>query len=342
MNPTISIVIPVRDGEKVLARCLEALTHQSLAPKDYEVIVIDDGSTDGSAGIAREYGTRVFSQPPSGTATARNLGVEEARGAVVLFTDADCVPDRHWAEILSRPLLDGQTTGAVGRCFSEQSQWVATLIQIELDKHYSKMERHQEIDFLNTGNCGFRKATLGESPFDENFHWLEDVDLSFRLSHLGHKMHFVPSAKVLHPQPQSLWHYLRRKFRYATYAPSIYGRYPGKTLSDSRTPFHRRLQLVFLAQAALGGAAALFGWISSLVGATFLLLSVLFSYPLVLSAGRHSLRLGVLAPGFVLLANAAFILGTIRGILSPSGKFTSTRRGRGDFDKVKVTRFGGE
>ena len=315
MSPEISIVIPVRNGEEVLARCLHSLPNQSLSAKKYEVIVVVDGSTDGNARIAQEYGGRLFSQPPSATSTARNRGVEEAAGAVVLFTDADCVPDRHWLETLSRLLLENQVSGAVGRCCSKQSQWVAALIQIELDERYSRMKKHQEIDFLNTGNCGFRREVLGEPPpFDENFGWLEDVELSFRLSHLNHRMYFVPAAQVSHPHPQSLFQYLRRKFHYATHAFWIYRRYPHKTLSDSRTPTSRRLQLLFLGLAILSGVASLSGAMSGLLGASFLFLSVLCSYPVVMSAASQSLRLGVLAPGFVLLANLAFILGAVRGV----------------------------
>ncbi len=184
------------------------------------------------------------------------------------------------------------------------------------------MERHQEIDFLNTGNCGFRRDVLGEKPFDKDFEWLEDkdfewledVELSFRLSQLNHRMYFVPSARVSHRHPLSLWQYLRRKFRYATLAFRIYRRYPGKTLSDSRTPPSRRLQLFFLGFAILSGVAALFGLISSLVGVGFLVLSAFSSYPLVMNAASRSARLGVLAPGFALLANMAFLLGTVRGL----------------------------
>ncbi len=80
MSPKISIVIPVRNGEEVLANCLHSLANQSLAPERYEVIVVDDGSTDDSARIAEEYGARLLSQPPSGTSTARNRGVEKAGG----------------------------------------------------------------------------------------------------------------------------------------------------------------------------------------------------------------------------------------------------------------------
>ncbi len=209
-------MIPVRNGAPVLAQCLEAVTHQSLRPSDYEIIVIDDGSSDDTRRIALEYGVRLVSQASSGTAAARNRGVEKAGGAIVLFTDADCVPDRRWAETLSHPLLEGRIAGVVGRCFSKQTQWVAGLTQIELDERYAKMGKHQQVDFLNTGNCGFRKDILAENPFDADFHWLEDVELSFRLSHRQHSLRFVPTAQVYHPHPDRFWHYLRRKFRYAS------------------------------------------------------------------------------------------------------------------------------
>ena len=316
MSPEVSIVIPVRNGEEVLGQCLEAVTQQSLEPGSFEVIVVDDGSSDQTTRIARNYGVRLFSQPPSGASSARNLGVEHAQSHVVLFTDADCAPDRHWAETLSRPLLESKAQGAVGRCFSEQAQWVAALTQIELDERYARMLGQRRIDFLNTGNCAFLKSVLGWRPFDENFRWLEDVELSFRLAQAGCEMHFISDARVRHIHPQSFWIYLRRKFRYATYTALLCRLYPEKTISDSRTPSSRRLQLVLLTLATLAGLAALPGWIGYFPGTTLFLLSILCSYPFVLRASRHSVRLGTLAPGFVLLANVAFVLGTIRGLFS--------------------------
>ncbi|MEE8586577.1 MAG: glycosyltransferase [Acidobacteriota bacterium] len=320
-TPAISVVVPVRNGEKTLLRCLNALRNQTLSPQDLEIVVVDDGSVDGTAAMASGRGIRLISQPALGASAARNRGVAHARSEVILFTDADCLPDPSWAERLSRPLLKRTAAGAVGRCYSNQDHWVAALIEEELQERYAKMGHSRQIDFLNTGNCGFRREILGKNPFDEGFRWLEDVELSFRLAQNGHRMRFIPDALVCHPHPENLWAYLVRKFRYASYAPSIYRRYPSKTISDSRTPLNRRMQLIFLVSAGLSAAGTGFSTWFSLLGAASLLSSIICSLSVARRAFARSPWLGLQAPAFVLLGNLAFILGTVRGLIR-----TATRK----------------
>ncbi|PZR66075.1 MAG: glycosyl transferase family 2, partial [Solirubrobacterales bacterium] len=93
--PAISVVIPARDAAETLPRALEAVARQEGAPA-YEVIVVDDGSRDETAAIAHDLGARVISADGGGPASARNAGVAEARGGLLAFTDADCVPTPGW------------------------------------------------------------------------------------------------------------------------------------------------------------------------------------------------------------------------------------------------------
>lgn len=110
----ISVVIPARNSAETIGLCIEALLAQSTARGEYEVIVVDDGSTDGTAAIAEGEGTRVLSQPHHGPAAARNLGLREARGEIVLFTDADCIPTSTWIEEMTKPFADPDVVGVKG------------------------------------------------------------------------------------------------------------------------------------------------------------------------------------------------------------------------------------
>ena len=85
----ISCIVPVYNGERYLAETLQSILGQRVGP--LEVIVVDDGSTDGTAGVARRFGSaiRVLHQTNAGPAAARNLGLSEARGDFVAFLDAD-------------------------------------------------------------------------------------------------------------------------------------------------------------------------------------------------------------------------------------------------------------
>lgn len=322
--PAVSIVIPARNEELRIARCLQALNKQTLDRQQYELIVVDDGSDDNTAHVAARRGVRVIRQQNKGAAAARNRGIEEARGEIILFTDADCAADECWAERLSSPLIQATAQGTVGRIISRQVHWVAVLIQMELDERYSRMGQHERIDFLNSGNCGFRRALLCQNHFDESFRWAEDLELSFRLAQGGNRMIFVQDAVVEHAHPESLMVYLRRKFRYASFAPIIYRRYPSKIFSDSRTPASLRWQLV-LATLALASALAGILFPRSLLfsliclGGWFAL-----SFPICRRAARKSTALGLVAPFFVLMGNLAFAAGTAWGMLARTG-FRSRR-----------------
>src|SRR5689334_23846816 len=92
---TVSVIVPAYNAADTLPECLLSLGRQMRAP--HEIIVVDDGSTDETAAIARDFGAWVVAtQRRSGPAAARNLGVANARGNIVAFTDADCAPSPGW------------------------------------------------------------------------------------------------------------------------------------------------------------------------------------------------------------------------------------------------------
>jgi len=84
-----SVIIPARNAARTIGECLLAVLSQSVPRSLYEIIVVDDGSTDATARIARSHNVRVIPQPPLGVAAARNTGARAARGEILLFVDAD-------------------------------------------------------------------------------------------------------------------------------------------------------------------------------------------------------------------------------------------------------------
>ena len=92
VNPKISVIVPVYNTEKYLKRCIDSILAQSYS--DFELLLIDDGSTDASPAICDEYATndsrvRVFHKPNGGVSSARNLGLDNARGEWIAFVDSD-------------------------------------------------------------------------------------------------------------------------------------------------------------------------------------------------------------------------------------------------------------
>lgn len=110
--PTVSVVIPVRDDAVALAECLVRLAGQSVPP--WEVVVVDNGSSDASAAVAAAWGARVVSEPRVGISSAASAGYDCASGDVIARLDADSRPDPDWVEriatcMASNPALDAVT-----------------------------------------------------------------------------------------------------------------------------------------------------------------------------------------------------------------------------------------
>src|SRR5512141_701583 len=118
-TPYFSVVIPTYNRQNVLARCLDALEHQTIAPSLFEVIVVDDGSTDGTREMlgsrAFPFAFRAITVPNGGASAARNAGVAIARGTFVALTEDDVVPDARWLEAAHRRLAGGDIDVLEGR-----------------------------------------------------------------------------------------------------------------------------------------------------------------------------------------------------------------------------------
>ena len=96
-----SVIVPAYNAAGTLPACLHALLHQTIARDEYEVIVVDDGSTDGTGETVPQSEVVLIRQTHRGPAAARNGGIRVARGELLLFTDADCVPTPNWIEAMT-------------------------------------------------------------------------------------------------------------------------------------------------------------------------------------------------------------------------------------------------
>ncbi len=244
----ISVIIPAYNAAKTIGGCLHALRHQDYGAP-YEIIVVDDGSTDETPNLVSQYGdVRLLRQSNAGPAAARNKGVLAARGDIVLFTDADCVPDRNWiSEMAGTFQQDPHIVGVKGAYRTLQREWVARFVQYEYEDKYDRMKKQDYIDFIDTYSAGFRKEIfLKTGGYDTAFPLAcaEDVELSFRLSAEGYRMVFNPEARTCHIHPATLWGYLKKKYKFAFWRMLALKKNPGKIASDSHTPQTMKLQLL--------------------------------------------------------------------------------------------------
>ncbi len=249
----VSVVIPAYNASQTIGECLTALAEQTVPHSAYEVIVVDDGSTDDTAAIAARHGARVLRQDNSGPAAARNRGIDAACGEVILFTDADCAPASDWIERMLAPLADPEITGSKGAYRTRQRSLAARFIQIEYEDRYDHTARHPYIDFVDTYAAAYRRdALLASGGFSTRFPFasVEDQELSFRMARAGHKMLFNPKAVVYHRHPEGWVHYARRKFKIGYWKTLVLRWHPDKAWRDSHTPSSLKVQMALAALSA--------------------------------------------------------------------------------------------
>ena len=111
-DPLVSIVIPVRNGERTIGRLIESLLAADYPKK--KIIVVDGESLDGTTRIVSKYPVVLLSEKRRSSYAARNTGIANARGQIILFTDADCIVDRRWVRNILKSYADGRVSGVGG------------------------------------------------------------------------------------------------------------------------------------------------------------------------------------------------------------------------------------
>jgi cellulose synthase/poly-beta-1,6-N-acetylglucosamine synthase-like glycosyltransferase len=280
----VSVIVPAYNSAATLGICLSALENQTYPRAGYEIIVVDDGSTDNTAEVAKDYGTKVLLQTNQGAASARNLGAKAAKGEIVLFTDADCEPLGNWVAQMVRPFSDPEVVGAKGFYKTRQSELIAHFAQAEYDIKCERLKRQNSIDFIDTYSAAYRRDVfLDAGGFDVIYTTAsgEDSELSYRLSLQGYRMVPVLGAFVYHLHPNTLWKYLKKKYRNAYWRVVTWRKHPTKIVRDSHTPLSYKLEVVLVPLFILSLAGALvmpslFLWISMFLWVLFLVLEYQF------------------------------------------------------------------
>ena len=315
---SVSIIIPTFNGASRIGNCLDALLKQTVG-RDAEILVVNDGSTDNTADVVARYsGVRCITQLNSGPAAARNRGNLEARGTIILFTDDDCVPMSDWLTVMTEPFRDPDVVGVKGIYSTCQKSLVARFVQIEYEDKYRLMADRPSIDFIDTYSAGFRRDRFLEmNGYDTSFPLAcaEDVELSYRMSAHGWTMKFVPAAIVYHTHPDTLWRYLKKKYKFAFWRVLAVIKNRSKAMNDSHTPQLMKLQLLLAPALLLAGACDLLLRpkipVSGVVFAAFLVSTV----PFVLRAMRKDFVVGLLSPALLAARACAQVLGVASGLM---------------------------
>ena len=227
--PRMSVVVCSYNGARTIRDCCEGL--QRLDYPNYEVIVVDDGSTDATAGIAGEYGFRVISTPNRGLSNARNTGMVAATGEIIAYLDDDASPDPHWLFYLAATFLQTNVAavggpniaspgdGAVAECVANAP---GNPTHILLSDHLA--------EHIPGCNMAIRKVCLQTiGGFDGQFRVAgDDVDVCWRLQQQGWQIGFSPAAMVEHHRRGSLRAYWKQQLGYGKAEALLEKKWPEK------------------------------------------------------------------------------------------------------------------
>lgn len=216
-----SVIIPAYNRQATLRQCLTALLAQTHPA--HEIIVVDDGSTDGTAEMmARDFPTvRYLWQQNAGPASARNWGIREATGDIIAFTDDDCLPPSDWLERLADGYRRYPEVAGVGGSLLASAEVRMQNLLARYEAYSVRTLHHAEDEEIvdgfacpagGTNNMAYRAEALRRiGGFDASFPYPagEDADLKRRLAQAGARFLYVP-VTVTHLQPYT-WPAFRRQ-----------------------------------------------------------------------------------------------------------------------------------
>ncbi|MFP4472727.1 MAG: glycosyltransferase [Candidatus Omnitrophota bacterium] len=198
-NPFISVIIPVHNDSQRLKLCLDALQNQSYPRHLYEIIVVDNNSTESIKNLVEQLPNTVYAfEGKKGSYAARNTGIKTAQGEILAFTDSDCIPSNNWLEEGVKPIIDGKADLVGGK------------INLFFRNKRSPVELYDFVTFLNTetsikkGVCQTANLFAPKNIFQKEglFPCVEsggDRQWTKNITSKNYRLLFSPAAIVKHP-----------------------------------------------------------------------------------------------------------------------------------------------
>jgi len=227
--PKVSVVVCSCNGAQTVAETLAAL--EDMEYPDYEIIVIDDGSTDQTSAIASKHNVRLIRTENRGLSVARNLGLKAATGEIIAYIDDDAYPDPHWLTYLAAAFLHTEHAGIGGPNFAVPGDGaIADCVANAPGGPIHVLLSDDVAEHIPGCNMAFRREKLlAIGGFDPRFRVAgDDVDICWRLQERGWTIGFAPSAVVWHHRRNSIKRYLKQQFGYAKAEALLAEKWPGK------------------------------------------------------------------------------------------------------------------
>jgi O-antigen biosynthesis protein len=227
-TPMVSVVICAYNAERTMRQCLESLTR--LAYPNYEVVIVDDGSSDQTAQISKDFPQfRLIRQTNKGLGIARNVGAHAARGEIIAYTDSDCVVDPHWLTLMVRAMQEGGFDGCGGPNYAPHEDGrVEACVAASPGAPCHVLISDSTAEHLAGCNMIFTRAALDQvGGFDPRFTSAgDDVDVCWRMLGRGLRLGYSPAAFVWHFRRNTISAYYGQQRGYGRAEAMLYQCYP--------------------------------------------------------------------------------------------------------------------
>ncbi|MEN8164388.1 MAG: glycosyltransferase [Acidobacteriota bacterium] len=215
LSPGVSVIVVTYNDRDRLIDCLRSLENQAVQSATTEIIVIDDGSTDGTAEAVRDLfpGVRVITKANEGADLSRNRGITESSGNIIAFIDSDCVAPGNWLEILVG-VLEKDPSAVVGGRVIHRGPFLRRVVGIADFGEYQGLVQ-REVRSLPTCNLGLARLTLGGVRFDPRLaNAGGDTLFTETLRRGGATLIYEPEVAVEHRPSVTFGDLMRRAGRY--------------------------------------------------------------------------------------------------------------------------------
>jgi len=310
----VSVIIPAYNAAKTIDLCLGSILRQDFS--DYEVIVIDDGSTDDTREKVKKYPVRLISKAHGGLSTARNAGFKASKGDILIFVDSDCVAKKDLIAKLIGSLKDSKI-GVVQAWWevANKDKLVPTLIF----KTYEYFTRNLKYPDFFWGYCFAAKRELFQKVglFDVVWKRVEDVDFAYRVIEKGYKIYLMKEVRVGHFFRETLLAHLKVHIRTAR-EKFVY-------VNKTRKFTDQRANIVEYMKLGVHALMLLTIFFIPLTPAPFLVLllvSLASHLPMAVWAMRDSWKYLLIMP-FEFITKLSWVVGSVAGLvtlLTESGK----------------------
>ncbi len=222
-QPTVSIVVPVKNGETTIGRLLESLKNVAYDPEKIEVIVVDGSSTDRTREIVVKYPVKLLIEERKGLNAARNTGMKNSTSEIIAFTDADCVAPSDWVNKIVENFKSSKVGCVGGNVKGYASDLLSQYADISIMPVMRIFKKRKVLDMIKLFfnypagcNMAFRRKVVDEiGCFDENLHYgADDLEFIERVGKAGYKIVLDPDVLILHKHRSTLRGLLKQTFNY--------------------------------------------------------------------------------------------------------------------------------